>query len=656
MKKIRLFSIAAAMGMFASTVSAAEYVTKEAYVATWGKVDEIIKVDVGDKVVLPFAEINVVKETRTTDPKYATNSDSLGLEGSEKCFAGFTNEEGKDTNGDGYVDAKILTAGITNLTTQGWLHTDAKFFPSAKTALYYVGLPGGSSVTGGRFLAPGAAANKGFYTQSLKHNKFADENEVIKFLEDNKFIDVVYDGNYIDYVNIRETTVYNDSKSKQPKATVALRLNSTKGRNSDAEIMEAILAYAIDGTFPTPVTGTQYTREYVGATTYATTGDLPYRAVKIDGKTEFELGSGDVLVVEENRYGDLWPVSIEEETGIEGKKGYITIVVKNNSKFTKFATLPVKTYKEYDLKAEYVWDETIGTFVKKSANDVAKDTFAELEAALGADNLEGKNVTVTEKTFKAVNHAYGLYFVTGPANPTDKIVINTDGLSLDITGINTKDSTMTIAAADGKELKVSAVRLGTKWYPAVNTEAELTKFVEKVLGLTSLKGEYVENKTGANEFDKWVELYEAAVNNPLSGVSMAERTNVKGEKEEYIPQNSMQHYKGTFCTYKSATGEAATATVTGNVESVDTTTSGVKTLTLTAKVGDAVVATKDVKVVVAPKYERVYKNGKVVTLKAFHLNGNLYAVYNYDWAGKKYTASFYAPDGVTVASTANGTL
>ena len=81
-----------------------------------------------------------------------------------------------------------------------------------------------------------------------------------------------------------------------------------------------------------------------------------------------------------------------------------------------------------------------------------------------------------------------------------------------------------------------------------------------------------------------------------------------------------------------------------------------KTLTLTAKVGEEVVSTKEVKVVVAPKYERTYVNGKVSVLKAFHLNGNLYAEYHYDWAAKTYSATFYQQDGVTVGSTANGTL
>ena len=109
--------------------------------------------------------------------------------------------------------------------------------------------------------------------------------------------------------------------------------------------------------------------------------------------------------------------------------------------------------------------------------------------------------------------------------------------------------------------------------------------------------------------------------------------------------------KGLF---RPVDSELVDATVTAST--VDTTEAGIKTMTLTASVDGKAVATKEVKVVVAPKYERTYVNGKVSVLKAFHLNGNLYAEYHYDWANGTYSATFYAQDGVTVGSTANGTL
>ena len=110
------------------------------------------------------------------------------------------------------------------------------------------------------------------------------------------------------------------------------------------------------------------------------------------------------------------------------------------------------------------------------------------------------------------------------------------------------------------------------------------------------------------------------------------------------------------CSYVvSVSSETVDATV--EASEVDTTVAGVKTMTLSAKVDGEVVATKDVKVVVAPRYERTYVNGKVAVLKAFYVNnGALYSEYHYDWNAKTYTATFYANDGVTVVSTANGTL
>lgn len=654
MKKIRLFAIASAMGMFASTVSAAEYVTKDAYVATWGKVDEIIKVDIGDKVVLPTAEINVVKETRTTDPKYGSYSDSLGLDASEKCYAGFTNEEGKDSNGDGYVDAKILTAGINNLTSQGWLHTDAKFFPTAKTALYYIGL-GNGSITGGRFLAPGAAENKGTYTLALKHKNFENEEAVIKFLEDNKFVNFEYDeDSYIKYVDLKPTTITDDAKGKNVRANVSLRLVSLEGRHSDEEITNAVLAYALKGTMPAD-SANEYVVKYAVSETYQDGEDIPYsyNAFETDGKTPIPGTLIDnILIVEENRYGDLIADEIVATAGdIKGTEGKITVVVKGGTDakptYTKYATVTPKTHDNYAAKAKYVWDDETGTFSKiaDKAIELTSDEFADYN--WGDRYVNGVKTNINKDTFIGQAHAFGLYKVTSPANTSDKIVINTDGLDLNITGINIKKETISIGYGSSSELTTAAVKLGNKWYPAVTNEADLARFAEKVLGLTTLNND---------DFAKWVKNYEKEIDNPFSGVTKAERTNVKGDKESYVPENSLQHYKGTFCTYKLASGESVPATITGNTDAVDTSTSGVKTLTLTAKVGDVVVGTKDVKVVVAPKYERVYKNGRVITLKAFHLNGALYAVYNYDWAGKKYTATFYAQDGITVASTANGTL
>jgi len=77
---------------------------------------------------------------------------------------------------------------------------------------------------------------------------------------------------------------------------------------------------------------------------------------------------------------------------------------------------------------------------------------------------------------------------------------------------------------------------------------------------------------------------------------------------------------------------------------------------MVAKVGDAEVATKDITVVVAPKYVREYKNGKVTSLKAYHLNGNLYSHTTFNYTAKTSTAVFYSQDGVTAVETVTSAI
>ena len=105
MKKVRLFAVAAAMGMFASTVAAAEPVVSTGYTTTWEGVEEIIKVDVGNKVVAPVTTIKVVKETRTTDDEYAGSKDSLGFEVDAVCYT--SNGVAEDEDGDLWSDSQI---------------------------------------------------------------------------------------------------------------------------------------------------------------------------------------------------------------------------------------------------------------------------------------------------------------------------------------------------------------------------------------------------------------------------------------------------------------------------------------------------------------------------------------------------------------------
>ena len=115
MKNVRLFALAASIGMFTSTVMASEAKTT----VSWGKHEEIIKIDLGEKLIVkaPTATVSI---------------ESL----SEIC------QNGNDKNGDGFVDSEFLAMLPSNNT--GWLYTNAKFFPTEKTAMYYLGLGGGS--------------------------------------------------------------------------------------------------------------------------------------------------------------------------------------------------------------------------------------------------------------------------------------------------------------------------------------------------------------------------------------------------------------------------------------------------------------------------------------------------------------------------------
>ena len=80
MKNVRLFAVAAALGMFASTVAAAE-TTKT---VQWTGDDTVIKVDLGEKLF------------------YTAPTASITIEGTEaEC------QNGTDANGDNLVDASV---------------------------------------------------------------------------------------------------------------------------------------------------------------------------------------------------------------------------------------------------------------------------------------------------------------------------------------------------------------------------------------------------------------------------------------------------------------------------------------------------------------------------------------------------------------------
>ena len=277
MKNVRMFALAASIGMFASTVAASD--TQKTTV-TWGQHEELIKVDIGDKLIAKTPSASVTVESLSTI-----------------C------QNGNDINGDGYVDTEILAMLPTNNT--GWLYTNAKYWPTEKTAMYYLGL-GGGSITGGRFLAPYQKENKGTFTSQLSHKNFADEEAVIKFLEDEGAIKVNYDeDDYIESIEVQTNDVnYNNKKFNYSESLV---ITSSGSRKSDDAMMSAVIDYYMnDVEIPA---STLYEIGYVKKATY-TTATMP-SVTLVDGDvnlsvslTEEQINDGAIVIVSTDRKGN----------------------------------------------------------------------------------------------------------------------------------------------------------------------------------------------------------------------------------------------------------------------------------------------------------------------------------------------------------------
>ena len=72
------------------------------------------------------------------------------------------------------------------------MYTNVKYWPSEKTAMYYVGL-GNNSLTGGRFLAPGQEENEGVWANQLGHTHYEDEEAAFNYLVNEGAVQVVRD-------------------------------------------------------------------------------------------------------------------------------------------------------------------------------------------------------------------------------------------------------------------------------------------------------------------------------------------------------------------------------------------------------------------------------------------------------------------------------
>ena len=361
MKKVRLFAVAAAMGMFAATVNAAPAkVTKDAYKATWGTMEEIVRAEFGGKVVLPTANIAVTKQGRTTDKTKATAVS--GSFGSSKydCYVGLTDVVGKDTNGDGLVDYPLLVA--TGTPDNGWFFDDLKFWPTVKTSLYYIGMTGDGY--GVRFLKPGSAAEEGWIVANT-HTKLADEAAVIAYLEKEGLIELVKDKKTGDIIEIitNKKVVKDAATGKVTRGTIWNSFKAANTRYGVEELIEDVISL-FDGTQEiSTLPAGKYTNVNQVAEAYATATDIVYNVELKSGAAD-TVAKNEILVLEENRYGELVPLRVETSalTGVALDPNKIVIVVEDGSKYTKFATLTPVTEKVGVSKYSFEWIPETGIF------------------------------------------------------------------------------------------------------------------------------------------------------------------------------------------------------------------------------------------------------------------------------------------------------
>ncbi len=668
MKKVRLFAVAAAMGMFAATVNAAApKVTKEAYTATWGTSETVVKVEFGGKVILPTADVSVMKQTMSTDKKYAPNVKGgygVGELKSTECYVGFSSEIGKDTNNDGIVDTPLLIWGKDGSNyasvSRDWFYNDAKYFPTAKTSLYYFGMT--SNGYGARFLAPNQDARDGVIVINelkdgddvrVNYHGWYDNTDAgnqalvdmyvkagkIKAITDPKYGDVI--GYKTTDLNLDEANVAAKNKVTTEYVELKLTTDAQRGKYALADLNEQFANWVsgrdmkdiVTLTSKTDTKAAKYTASEVTAQP-----EIEYYATFSNLTTRTKLAKNTMYEVKETRdgfevVGPIASATVSDANGREIKpiSDSILFLINNGSRYGHevYARVKVASTVEDTYKHEFVWSVKDGGFNKK-------------ELATSVTHTASNPHTIGKKFFGAA------YRVNTPKNTTDKYVVDFgmgEYTDMDLGGrVNSSKATMTFDYNNKKdttkELVTPAVKLGYTWYPAFNTEADLIDFVTKMSGLREAD-------------ETWFETNEPK----LEG---GKRTWANGVVEnDYIPSNELDHYKAKQCAY--ATGEATAVeasayNVTADTSTVDVNKGGVYTVKQVVKVGDAEVASRNITVVVAPKYVREYKNGKVVSLKAYHLNNNLYSHTTFDYAKKTSTAVFYAQDGVTAVETVTSAI
>ena len=182
-----------------------------------------------------------------------------------------------------------------------WYYTTTKYWPTTKTAMYYIGL-GGGKVTGGRFLAPGAEENEGTYTNAGTHKNYADTQAVTEWLAEQGFVTVNKDaeGNISDVYVLTEKA-YHNGTTQFMNTSKTLVFKSTGSRKSDDAIYDAVADFYATG----KLTNSAYFDIYDGSTTTQTRKYVRKDATLFNnGAYLGELTNGGVYFVSQNKRGE----------------------------------------------------------------------------------------------------------------------------------------------------------------------------------------------------------------------------------------------------------------------------------------------------------------------------------------------------------------
>ncbi|MBR3839522.1 MAG: hypothetical protein IKM20_00115 [Erysipelotrichales bacterium] len=330
-----------------------------------------------------------------------------------------------------------------------------------------------------------------------------------------------------------------------------------------------------------------------------------------------------------------------------GKYGKIVVVDVSDEDYYRLNTVDYAVAGQFDYKGTYNFnlDTLEFDFVKTTvAGTTANGTAT--TAGLNTTWLTGSTAAgVDNEVFAAYDNAYGFYYIDEiPENDSEYYVIANGVAGLDIEySVNGSKEIPYVTLADCEVLETKAVELDRVWYPAFETEEELTEAVAKIAGVDALEGT---SKELTSDFGIWYAAASPALKDVYSGFYNGEALPLSAEANLH---------NGTECDYTmSSSSDKVTVEATNTV---DTTVAGVYDLEYSATYEGEVVGTTSIKVVVAPNYTRTWENGRVKTLTSYYVSHPTakYAEYNYNWAAGTVTVTYYNVDG-SVNETATNNL